>query len=240
MINNIETYKRLLDDILQTDPGSPGDDIAGELLGVKVIFDPNNEHLPAIEQYVNAEMRWYLSQDLNIKGHAGIEDNKIWRTVASPDGNVNSNYGWCVYSSENYDQFHCALRAICDNIFTKRASMIYSRPSIHFDWNDDVHAHKDAICTIYTQVEIRMVDNDYVMDYHVHMRSNDAWYGMRNDYRWHVFVMKELARRVELKTGKHIKLGFIRWFADSLHIYKWAVPTVKAFLEGDTNENSGI
>lgn len=240
MINNIATYKNLLDDILQTDPGSPGDDIAGELLGVKVLFDPTDKPLPAVEQYVNAEMSWYISCDRSINGHPGIEDNKIWRSVASPDGRVNSNYGWCLFSKENYRQYQGALAAIRDNIFTKRASMIYSRPSIQLEWNDDVHAHKDAICTIYTQAEIRMVDDEYVMDYHVHMRSNDAWYGMRNDYRWHVFVMHSLADDVTKFTGKRIRLGIIRWFADSLHIYKWAVPTVKSFLEGDTDENLGL
>lgn len=230
MTTNKETYKQLLRSIIDRGSNSPEDDIAGEILGAVAEFDPNSEDIPANEAYVKAELAWYDTQDLCIKGHPLIETNPIWQKVATADGRVNSNYGWCLFSPENYRQFDNALKAFKENRFTKRATMIYSRPQIHFDWNDGYHADHDNICTVYTQAELRFINHKYVLDYHVHMRSNDAWFGMRNDYRWHKLVMTRLQKEIQIMYGIEVTLGTIRWFADSLHIYKFAVPMVNDFL----------
>ena len=50
--------------------------------------------------YINKESKWYNSCSLNIKGY--VDDVKIWQQVCDKDGFVNSNYGWCIYSKENY------------------------------------------------------------------------------------------------------------------------------------------
>lgn len=241
-MDNITKYKTLLSDIISNGAGSPGDDIEGEILGAAIVFDPNGPDIPADETYIKAEMAWYLSQDLCINGHIGIESNKIWnRIAASTTRQVNSNYGWCVFSAENCLQYENAVKAFEENKFTKRATMIYSRPQIVYEWNDDIHAGHDAICTIYCQAELRVSkDGQYELDYHVHMRSNDAWYGMRNDYRWHKFVMENLRETLSRKLNIPIKLGVIRWFADSLHVYKFAMPMINRFLNGETNADSRI
>lgn len=240
-MDNIKIYKSLLKQIMDNGAGSPGDDIAGEILGAVVVFDPEGPDIPTNEAYVRAEMDWYKSQDRCITGHIGIESNKIWKKIASPTTNcVNSNYGWCIFSAENYLQYQMAVDAFKENRFTKRATMIYSRPSIVFEWNDGIHASHDAICTIYCQAELRMYRDEYVLDYHVHMRSNDAWYGMRNDYKWHKYVIEMLRETLTRELNVPIKLGVIRWFADSLHIYKFALPMITNFLNGESDEHSRL
>ena len=48
------------------------------------------------EDYAEAEWKWYLSEDRNINKLGEIYGKipEIWKRMADPNGNVNSNYGW--------------------------------------------------------------------------------------------------------------------------------------------------
>ena len=52
------------------------------------------------EDYANRELKWYLSESLNVND---IPDGAptIWKQVSSKDGLINSNYGWCIFSADN-------------------------------------------------------------------------------------------------------------------------------------------
>ena len=62
-----------------------------ELLDFHGKFDPAYQYFdffgvrPARRKYIEHEYDWYMSLDKSIKGHAGIENNKIWQAVASKD-----------------------------------------------------------------------------------------------------------------------------------------------------------
>lgn len=225
---NDALYKKTLVDLLYNHTYIQNSDskMHGEILGFTALFAYDAHITGTNEKYVKNEIDWYLSQDLNIIGHEGIENNPTWKRCASENGNVNSNYGWCIFSADNSFQYDRALEALCENKNTRQAIMVYTRPEINTECCDGVNARYDMICTCYTSSLIR--DNKLL--HTVHMRSNDVWYGLRNDLAWQQWVQKKLHGDL-LACYPDLELGAINWHADSLHLYKNTVDKVKEYLE---------
>lgn len=177
-----------------------------ELVGQSFVADE-----PAIfgkpnEDYIKREIDWYKSQSLNVNDIEG-KIPKIWQQVSGKNGEINSNYGWCIFSSDNYYQFQNVFETLSKDIYSRQAVMIYTRPTMHYDAYQD--GMKDFMCTNTVQYLFR----NNVLDCVVNMRSNDAVYGYKNDYAWQKFVLNTLADVLEVKPG------FIFWQTGSLHIY---------------------
>lgn len=202
------------------------ENIPCELLGARTIFNANDRISYADSEYIDNELVWYLSKDLSIKNHTGICDNKIWNSVASDKGHVNSNYGWCIFSKENNEQYDHALKELINDQKSKHAVMIYSRPTINDEWNDNKHAKYDMICTIYVSYLLRAGK----LNAFVHMRSNDVWRGLRNDLAWQQYILNKLVDDLN-KQGIRCDHGAIYWNADSLHLYKRDKEKVKKILQ---------
>lgn len=170
------------------------------------------------DRYVEKEMEWYTSQSLNIYDMANPP--KVWRDVCDKDGFINSNYGWCILSEENGSQFQNVVRELRKHPDSRRAVMIYTRPSMHRDYN--VNGMSDFMCTNTVQYLIRTEYNDFnnpnTSQPHLHaivnMRSNDAIYGYKNDYAWQQYVLEMLSYELGVPPGD------IFWNAGSLHIYE--------------------
>lgn len=225
MNHNTKVYCKALFDCI-TSPCEPNiHDIVYETCGSMLIFEPEGLIAGVSESYIKHELDWYDSQDLNINGHNGIENNRVWLSCATNSGNVNSNYGWCIYSKENCEQFNNAVIALCADNSTKQAIMCYTRPSIHEEWNDNIHANHDMICTCYTSSLLR----NGLLEHHVHMRSNDIWYGLRNDLAWQQEVLRRLVKALN-DNGVTCKAGNIKWFTDSLHLYERNIELAKSYL----------
>jgi len=158
------------------------------------------------EDYIKNELQWYISQSLNVNDLNPTP--KIWTQVADKDGFINSNYGWCIFSDENYNQYDHCLNELKDNPFSRRAVMIYNRPKMWDDYNKN--GMSDFMCTFSTQYFIR---NGKLLS-SVYMRSNDAIYGFRNDFAWQLYVSKKLANDLNIEAGD------ITWHAGTLHIYE--------------------
>lgn len=231
-MNNTSIYKQILYTVLCTEPLPANSRLVhNELIDANVTFMPDQIIEGTSESYIKHELEWYLSQDLCIKGHEGIENNKVWQSCASRLGFVNSNYGWCIFSDQNGNQFEYAVRSLCRDLFTKQAVMIYTRPSIHKECCDAVHANYDMICTCYTNTMVR--DNKLI--HIVHMRSNDVWRGLKNDLAWQQYVQNRIldkCREYAPDKFRNVQLGPIHWHADSLHIYEGDIHTVKKYLSG--------
>lgn len=212
----------------------PADDnnngISHEIINANIVFQPNSFLSCVDEKYVNAEIEWYQSQSLSIDSNPIIAKTRIWNNICSDARTVNSNYGWCTFSAENCLQYTNAVEALRSNKASKHAVMMYSRPSIVNEWNDNIHAKADMICTIYTQALIR---NGHLI-YIVNMRSNDFWFGMRNDLTWHMFIQAKMADELGVKPG------LIFWNAGSLHIYKFAHNLIKKRIKEVYNEDIGL
>ena len=166
------------------------------------------------KEYIQRELDWYDSQSLNVYDIKG-KIPEIWKKVANKDGYINSNYGWCLYSKENYNQYRNSLRQLIADKNTRRACMIYTRPSMHVDYCKN--GMNDFICTNTVQCFIR---NEELL-YFVYMRSNDAIFGFCNDLCWHSHIYTKLLQDIQ-KVYPHIKGSHngIHWTAASFHVYE--------------------
>ncbi len=157
--------------------------------------------------YIARETEWYDSQSLNVNDIPGTVP-AIWKQCATPDGWINSNYGWMIYSETNGEQYRRTLEALRADLFTRRAIMIYTRPSMHDDWNQD--GMTDFCCTSTVQYLVRGEKLDAI----VTMRSNDAVFGYNNDFAWQREVLERLS------SDLFVPAGSITWQAGSLHVYE--------------------
>jgi thymidylate synthase len=164
------------------------------------------------EGYVKRELEWYKSQSLNVNDIPGGPP-EIWKQVSSKDGFINSNYGWCIYSEENGNQYNNAKVELSINVCSRRAIMIYNRPSMHADYNVD--GMSDFMCTNAVQYLIR----DGKVHALVYMRSNDAVFGYKNDYAWQKHVLQQLVRDLN-DNWIHVEVGNIYWNVASMHVYE--------------------
>lgn len=182
-----------------------------EIINASFIADEPSIFGEPNEDWHRREREWYLSQSLNVNDIPGPVP-AIWQQVASYKGEINSNYGWCIFSKANGYQYINALDALRTNRHSRQAVMIYNRPSMHDDCRrDGMH---DFICTHSTHLFIRNGRLDYI----VNMRSNDAIFGYKGDYAWHRFVQM-LARDSLAKDYPDLTLGTLYWNAGSLHVY---------------------
>ena len=196
-----------------------------EILEFSDWFDPSYEFIDyfdikkASRKYIENEKNWYMSLDRSIKGHPGIESNKIWQYCASKDEKqeVNSQYGWIVFSPENgvnsKNQYECCLEHLVNDINTRQAGMIYTRPTIHAEYCEN--GKHDFICT--TEVWVHIRNNRLI--YSVNMRSNDFFTGFVNDWAWHYFIYHKLMNDLH-ERGIDVELGNIYWHASSFHVYE--------------------
>ncbi len=177
-------------------------------------------------EYAHAEMVWYLSQSLNVDDIPGTVP-KIWRDVSDEQGFINSNYGWCIFSDENHNQYLKAVDTLLVDKSSRQAQMIYTRPTMHED--SKANGMKDFMCTSTTQLLIR---NDR-LHYFVSMRSSDAVFGYKNDRFWHNQIHGDALRYLKVVYPDLI-LGNLYWHAVSLHVY----PRHYKLIEEAANDQS--
>ena len=165
------------------------------------------------EDYVQRELEWYKSMSLNVNDIPGGPP-EIWKMVANPNGYINSNYGWCIYSQQNGNQYQNVLNELIKNPLSRRATMIYNRPTMHDDYNKG--GMSDFMCTNAVQYLIR----NNKLNALVYMRSNDAVFGYKNDYAWQKHVLEELVKDLRNEWLDDIQIGDIYWNVASLHVYE--------------------
>ena len=216
-----------------------------ELLHQVFLADKNYIVRKPKEPYQTNELNWFISQSRNIKDlktFAGFIP-KIWKEISEVDGTINSNYGWCCLSKENGSQFEHAMRHLELDKNSRRAIMIYNRPSMHNDWsknreviveyinngitpvdsdswiNFDSHMYNtikgDFMCCQNNHFIIR--GNKLIMT--VHMRSLDAVFGYNADYIWFDYIFN-LAVQYLKKTYEDLERGDMVIYADSVHVYE--------------------
>ena len=178
-----------------------------ELIGESFIADEDWIIRKPNYEYIERELAWYESQSLLVDNIPG-DTPAIWKQVASRHGKINSNYGYLIWSNENYSQYKNVLQELTNNPNSRRAVMIYNRPSMHYDYNKDNMS--DFICTYANTFLIR----DGKLISHYLMRSNDAVFGYDNDVHWAMHVQKMLAADLGVEVGNII------WTATNLHVYE--------------------
>jgi thymidylate synthase len=167
------------------------------------------------DDYIQRELEWYKSQSLYVDDIPGITP-AIWKQVASTEGKINSNYGWAIYSEDNGLQYLNVLDELTKNPNSRRAVMIYTRPTMWSDYNHN--GMSDFMCTNAVQYMIR--DGQLVAV--VQMRSNDVVFGYRNDYAWQKYVADQLTKDLGLDVEPKII-----WNVGNLHVYERHFDKVK-------------
>ena len=150
-------------------------------------------------KYIKAELRWYLHgdpTDLSIARYA-----KLWETIADHSGKVNSNYGHYIFRRAQFEWIISELRSDPDS---RRASMVILQPE-HL-----VPNNKDVPCTYGMNLRIR----EGKLNCSVHMRSQDAIWGLGNDLPF-FSVVQELAATLLL-----VPMGNLHLAVDSFHVYE--------------------
>lgn len=178
-----------------------------ELVSASFLADEPSIFGTVNQEYVNREIDWYKSMSLNVNDIPGGPP-EIWKQVSSKDGLINSNYGWCIWSDRNFDQYANVVNELKSSPFSRRAVMIYTRPIMWYSYYTD--GMSDFMCTNAVQYVIR---NNKIHSI-VQMRSNDIWAGYRNDFAWQKYVLNCIS------TDLNIPVGDIYWNAGSLHCYE--------------------
>lgn len=186
-----------------------------------IIREPNYD-------YASREIEWYESQSLNVNDIPG-KTPAIWEQCADVNGEINSNYGWMIWSKENGSQYQNCLWQLINDPVTREATMIYNRPSMHVDATVN-HKH-DFCCTYAVQCFLNPINIEktkenkcdlpcYALNYIVYMRSNDAIFGFDNDVLWHMHVQKKLCADLSAALNAAVFPQNIIWHAGSLHVYE--------------------
>jgi thymidylate synthase len=195
-----------------------------EIQGVSFIADKDRIFGTPNKEYIEMEIEWYLSQSLNV--YDMRNPPKVWMDVATTYGNINSNYGYLVFSKENGEQFRNVIRTLRKRPDSKQATMVYTRPSIHKDAYID--GMKDFICTNAVNYNQDLYDSSKI-NCIVQMRSNDAIFGYKNDWAWHKFMLDKVCSELGKQPGDII------WQCASLHIYPrhldLVAPLFESFIE---------
>ena len=152
--------------------------------------------------YAEAEWQWYLSGDRNIAKLAELYGKvpEIWKRMAFPNGDVNSNYGWQWKRKDQIDYVIDLLKREPD---TRQAAI-----SIYDCKEHDTFAF-DTPCTYAVQFTIL----DSKLNMSVVMRSNDLWYGFCNDQYQFSKLQDLMAFKLDIEIGTYFH------FAHNLHLY---------------------
>ena len=187
-----------------------------EWIGASFIADEPAIFGTPSKSYIEKELRWYKSQITNVNA-IGDKVPEAWQYAANDYGEINSNYGQIIFSDKYYHQYGRVLDELLENPDGRRASMIYNRPSIWEDYNEN--GKSDFICTNAVTYYIR----DDKLHCVVQMRSNDVVYGYKNDYAWQLSILEELVEdynQCKKEAIEPITYGDIIWQVQNLHVYE--------------------
>ena len=184
-----------------------------DFAGTKALFNigftienPTNKVITNKERnwkhdYAEAEWKWYMSGDRNISKLGEIYGKipAIWKQMADPDGEVNSNYGWQWQRNNQLEHVIDKLRTEGNR---QAAISIYD--------GKEINSYKfDTPCTY--AVQFTVVQGKLYMS--VYMRSNDLWYGFCNDQYQFASLQEMVAERLNLPVGTYYH------HAHNLHLY---------------------
>lgn len=183
-----------------------------EIIGAQFLAGEGEIFGSVNDDYIRREFEWYQSQSLNVNNFPDGAPT-FWLKAAAPNGYVNSNYGWVVDNKENYNQYDNVFFELMTAPDSRRAVMIYNRPSMWVDFNKD--GANDFMCTMHVHYFIRKNKLETL----VYMRSNDVVFGYKNDYAW----QQEIRARLFNDLSQHypkLELGSVLWNVGSLHVYE--------------------
>lgn len=190
-----------------------------EMIGASFLADEDAIFGTVNEDYVKAEIDWYNRCSTNVND-IGEKVPAAWKATANKYGEINSNYGHLIWSNKYHCQYKKVLNELVNRPDSRRAVMIYNRPSIWVEYNED--GKNDFICTNSVAYYIR----DNKLHTVVQMRSNDVIFGYKNDFAWAKYVRNELLEDLNTYDNEY-EAGYIHWQVQNLHVYNRHFELVK-------------
>lgn len=211
MSNSQLSFKNIFKDVkLLGKQVKPRDELVLELENYSYDLEPyvrfqNFQSRKLNLNYIKKEFLWYLQGDRfddSICEHA-----KIWSGIKNKDGSINSNYGQYIFGLNN--QFDVAKNTLFNDKDSRRASIVI------LDSSHLASDTKDVPCTY--SINFRIRENRLNMS--VHMRSQDAIFGMANDCPTFSFIQEMMLHSLREKYSS-LECGNYHHTADSFHVYE--------------------
>lgn len=155
--------------------------------------------------YIKSEVLWYLKGDRFDSSIA--EKAKLWSQIINNDGSINSNYGQYIFGKMN--QFDNIVKILTEDKDSRRASITILNSDHLFSET------KDVPCTYALNFRIR----ENFLNMTVHMRSQDAVFGMANDAPAFSIIHEMLFNSLKV-VHSDLEYGTYTHFADSFHVYE--------------------
>jgi len=168
--------------------------------------------------YALEELRWYYSGTNRLDFSPQI--SKIWSKYSDDGITVNSAYGYRIFNG----QWQWIIDELKHDRYSRRA-VININNADDKKINMNLLPTKDFPCTISMQFFIR----DEMLHMTVYMRSQDLYFGLRND----IFRFKDMHHRLSKEIG--VLPGIYTHFCGSLHIYEKDYEKFKKLIgDGET------
>jgi len=199
---------------------SPRGMLIKEKLGYSLTLDPNDniitlDGFKTNVDYAKEELNWYYAATDRIDWSPRI--NKIWKKYSDDGETVNSSYGHRIFGEHKdfVNQWEWVKEELKHDAESRRAVM-----NINYS-GDKNHNTKDMPCTMYCQVFIR----DEKLFWITNMRSNDLYFGFRNDFYCFAEMQKRMADELGIEAGDYIHN------AGSMHVYENQFDKVQKLLD---------
>ena len=157
------------------------------------------------QSYAEEELRWYMSGTNRIDFSDKIK--RVWKNYSNDGICVASAYGHRIFGGNSHvpkRQWEWCIKELQQNPESRRATLNINLP------HDKDHDSKDIPCTMFVQLLVR----DGKLIWCTYMRSNDIYYGFRND----VYCFTEMQKRFAKQLG--VSVGVYVHSVASLHIYE--------------------
>ena len=206
----MDPYKAILQDLLLAPVVESRGMVTKETLNKHMTFSAKSviirhELIPDNTKYLETELKWYLKGDRN--DLSIVEHAKMWAPHVQ-DGHLNSNYGYWLWSDKGPKTFQEAMSIMESDNGTRRAIALIGNP-------DCVKLGvKDVPCTQSIQFIMRGKMHAIVT-----MRSQDAWFGLRNDLPFFQFLLRTAGKFHD------VELGTLAINVGSFHLYErhWSI-----------------
>jgi len=174
------------------------------------------EHVATRLDYAKEELEWYLAGTDRIDFSPLIK--KVWRKYTDDGIHANSAYGYRMFGNhpDFIDQWNWVIEELQRDRDSRRAVINLNYPG------DKLNPEtKDFVCTMFIQVFIR----NNRLEWTVVMRSNDAYYGFRNDLYCFTSLQEMMA------TALYVDVGRYTHIAGSMHIYEKDFPKIELLID---------
>ena len=196
---------------------SPRGMLTKELENYHVDFLPNHKFINFESRklninYIKKEIQWYFKGDL--EDLSICDEAAIWKKCVT-NGKLNSNYGYYLFTKAGLGFVVNELTR--DNDSRRALVSIFNSHKHLFADNNDVP------CTATLGFRIR----DGVLNMTVHMRSQDAIYGLGNDLPFFNLCWEIVSVVLNIPQGKY------HHFVESFHVYERHFDMLDTILHED-------